>query len=144
MSVTNDGAPSYICTGREYGVFSLDPRWDGPLRSLEVEFELSAYGGGGADGMSFHLSPAAETRLWAESPDYRPYEALAAGVGLSLTFREREGRGTLALDGDTLAEGAFRGPARDQRVAVRWDAGGLRVRTVRAAWGQLSALSISL
>ena len=50
MSVTNDGAPSYIHTGWEYGVFSLDPRWDGPLRSLEVEFELSAYGGGGADG----------------------------------------------------------------------------------------------
>ena len=41
----------------------------------------------------------------------RPYEALAAGVGLSLTFREREGRGTLALDGELLAEAAFRGPA---------------------------------
>jgi hypothetical protein len=105
--------------GREYGVFRVDPIWDGELRSMVVEFEMSAYGGGGADGMSFHLSPSGETSEWIDVPNYRVYENMVVGTGVSIQADEMQGFSSLSVNGEEHVRGTYPG-GRNLAVSIRW------------------------
>ena len=111
---------------RKFGVFVYDPLFDDKLLSVEIGFNMSAYGGAGADGMSFHLSPGSETSDWIDVANYQAFENIALSTGLSINTDEREGHSSLWLNGREYARGAYRG-GRDLTVQIRWTPAGLSV-----------------